>query len=162
MRNAPYLVFFLLLLTLAPAASVELLRVEIVTFATPNAEPEVTDEILAQLLASGRVEGVTVLNVFEVQLETKSVAVNREFTIGDSEILFCGFRVKSGADHTMAEIQEINLGIKNGSTAEATARPIETRVAFAGLPIVELIHLEAGSAVTRHYGLRITLERKEH
>jgi hypothetical protein len=159
MRNARYLVFFILLLTLAPAAAGQLLRVEILTFATPNAEPEVTDEILAQLLASGRVEGVTVLNVFEVQLESKLVVVDREFTIGGSKTLFCGFRVKSGSDHTMAEIGEINLGIKNGSTAEATPRSVETRVAFAGLPIVELIHLEAGSAVTRHYGLRITLER---
>jgi hypothetical protein len=122
MRSARYLTFFIVFIALAPAASGQLLRVEIVTFASPNAEPEVTDEILAQLLASGRVDGVTVLNVFEVQLETQSVAVSRELAIGDSKILFCGFNVELGADHTTAEVREISLEIKNGSTAEATPR----------------------------------------
>jgi hypothetical protein len=160
MRNAPYLAFLIVFLALASAASGQLLRVEIVTFATPNAEPEVTDQLLAQLLASGRVDGVTILDVFAVQLEARPVAVNRELAIGNTKILFCRFQVELGADHRTAEVREISLGIKSGSTAEATPRASETRVAFTGLPIVELIHLEAGAAVTRHYGLRITLEPK--
>ena len=161
MKNAHYLVFLIAFLALAPVCG-QMLRVEIVTFAAPNAEPEVTDEILVQLLASGTVEGVSVLEVFEVQLETQPIAVNRELTIAEGKTLSCGFRVEIGTDHRTAEVQEIRLAIKNGSTAEATPRPSGTRVAFAGLPIIELIHLEAGSAVTRHYGLRITLEPKEY
>jgi hypothetical protein len=158
MRTAHYLAFFIVFLALASVASGQLLRVEIVTFATPNAEPEVTDQLLAQLLASGRADGVAILNVFEVQLEARPVAVHRELAIGNTKIFFCGFHVELGADHRKAEVREITLGIKSGSTAEAAPRPSETRVAFTGLPIVELIHLEAGAAVTRHYGLRITLE----
>ncbi|MBV8588417.1 MAG: hypothetical protein JO308_19195 [Verrucomicrobia bacterium] len=161
MRNARCLAFLTVFLALASAASGQLLQVEVVTFAAPNAEPEVTDQILAQLLASGRVDGVTVLEVFEVQLESRPVAVRREFAIGDGKVLFCNFHVELGADHATAEIRELSFAIKYGSMAEATPRANETRVAFTGLPIVELVHLEAGAAVTRHYGLRITLESKE-
>ena len=162
MRNPHYLAFFIVFLALARVASGQALRVEIVTFAAPNAEPEVTDEILAQLLTSGKVDGVTLLDEFEVQLEAEPVTVNRELALGENKTLFCGFRVELGADHSTVELREIRVTIKNGSTVEATPRSVETRIAFKGLPIVELIHLEAGSAVTRHYGLRITLERREY
>jgi hypothetical protein len=158
MRNELYFALSVAFAISTPAAFGQTLRVEIVTFAAPNAEPEVTDEILAQLLASGKVDGVTLLNAFEVQLDTASVAVSRELSVGENKILFFGFRVETGADHRTAEVREIRLSIKGGSAAEATPRSSETRVAFTGLPVVELIHLEAGSAVTRHYGLRLTLE----